>query len=133
MLQDGLTQLSAAFPQFPVTGITVKEGLHLKSFMSMAATDYIAIGSSPAVMEAKALIESSAKFKYNFLQVPDNTGANCLFVNGAIVHVSTEAFPKSCEVFEKFSCPEVKKKIPLSVSELNKVDGCFTCCSVLIN
>ena len=116
-----------------MTGIPVKEGLHLKSVMSMATTDCIAIGSSTAAMEVKAVIESSTKFKYNYLQVPDDTGANCLFINGTIVHASKEAFPKSCEVFEKFSSPEVKEKIALSASELNKVDGCFTCCSVLIN
>ena len=131
--QEGLQQLAAAFPSIPVTGIPVSAGLHLKSFMSMATPEHIAIGSSPAAQEARKLIESMGKFKYGFLQVPDDTGANCLYINGTIVHASKEVFPGSCEVFEKFESPSVSGKVALSASEMNKVDGCFTCCSVLIN
>nr|CAH17923.1 dimethylarginine dimethylaminohydrolase [Suberites domuncula] len=133
--KHGLQQLAAAFPNFPVTGIPVREGLHLKSFLSMATPNHIAMGSSSAALDAKQLIETEGKFKYSYryLQVPDDIGANCLYINGTIVHANNETFPKSCKVFEKFVDADVKAKIALSASEVNKVDGCFTCCSVLIN
>ena len=44
--QAGLSQLAAAFPGYPVTGIPVSAGLHLKSFLSMAGPKLIAIGTS---------------------------------------------------------------------------------------
>ena len=128
-LQAGLDQLAAAFSNYPVKGIPVKEGLHLKSFVSMAGPDCVAIGVSTAAKDARKIIETEGKFKYQFLEVPDDIGANCLYVNGTLIHVTKEDYPRSYEVFEKFPAP---KKIALSASELNKVDGCFTCCSVLI-
>ena len=106
------------------------DGLHLKSFMSMAGDDCIAIGQSPAATTAKKMIEDKGKSKYSFLECPDDIGANCLFLNGTIVHATKEDYPGSYDVFAQFSTPA--KKIVLSASEVNKVDGCYTCCSVLI-
>ena len=112
-----------------MTGIPVTEGLHLKSFLSMAGPDTIAIGMSSAANEARKLIESKGSFKYSYLEVPDDIAANCLYINGMLIHASKEAFPNSSEVFKKLP---VARKVALSTTELNKVDGCFTCCSVLI-
>ena len=97
--------------------------------MSMAGPDCIAISTSTAAKDARKILETKGKFKYQYLEVPDDTGANCLYVNGTLFHVTKEDFPRSFEVFESFPA---EKKVPLSASELNKVDGCFTCCSVLI-
>ena len=129
LLQAGLDQLAAAFSDYPVTGVPVREGLHLKSFVSMAGPNCIAIGMSTAAKDARRILETEGKFKYEYLEVPDDIGANCLYLNGTLIHVTKQDYPRSYEVFEKFPAP---KKIALSASELNKVDGCFTCCSVLI-
>ena len=95
----------------------------------MAGPDCIAIGMSVAAKNARKILEMEGKFKYQYLEVPDDVGANCLYVNGTLIHVTKEDYPRSYEVFEKFPA---RKKIALSNFELNKVDGCFTCCSVLI-
>ncbi len=133
--QEGLKQLAAAFPSYPVTGVKVIDScLHLKSMMSMVVPDNISIGgTSQAAAVAKEIMERDGHFKYNFLSVPDDFGANCLFVNGTVVYVSKEPYPKSFEVFEKLSLPGFSEKIAVNISELHKVDGCLTCCSVLIN
>lgn len=124
-----MTQLAKTFKDYPVTAIPVENNLHLKSFCSMAGDNTIAIGSSPTAQRAQQLISSKASFQYEFICVPDDIGANCLFVNGTLVRASCEVFPKSAAVYEEqLHCPQ----IPLSLSELNKVDGCLTCCSVLI-
>lgn len=128
--QSGLDQLASAFPDYPVIGVPVEEGLHLKSFVSMAGPDCIAIGMSLAAKDARKIIETQGKFKYQFIEVPDDIGANCLYVNGTLIHIAREDYPRSYRVFENIP---TQKKISLSTSELNKVDGCFTCCSVLIN
>ncbi len=132
-LQAGLEQLSAAFAPYPVIPIPVSEGLHLKSVMSMVAPDTIAIATSPVATAAKATIEQKGHFKYKFFEVADNCGANCLFVNGTIVHVSKDVYPKSGEAYDKFTSEGVLEKVAVNMSELNKVDGCLTCCCVLIN
>lgn len=96
----------------------------------MAGKDLIAIGTSTAANEARKVMEERGHFKYRFLEVPDDIGANCLYFNNTLVHVSREAYPKSCAVFEKLETEATK--IALSATEMNIVDGCFTCCSVLI-
>ena len=96
----------------------------------MAGPDCIAVSTSSAAKDARKVLETQGKFKYQFVEVPDNTGANCLYVNGTLIHIAKEDYPRSFEVFEKFSAHH--QKISLSASQLNKVDGCFTCCSVLI-
>ena len=130
-MQAGISQLTTAFPNYPVTSIPVKESLHLKSFLSMAGPLCVAVGKSAAAQEAKKIIEASGKFKYSFFELPDDIGANCLYLNGAIVHVSEKDYPSSYQLFKE-NHTLTDKKMALSVSELNKVDGCFTCCSVLI-
>ena len=125
-----MSQLAAAFPDYPTTGIPVSDGLHLKSVMSMAGPGLVAIGTSPSAMAARKVMEDKGHFKYRFYEFPDDTGANCLYLNGTIIHVTRDVFPGSCERYEQLET--AAKKVQLSSSELNKVDGCFTCCSILI-
>ena len=129
-MQAGLAQLANSFPKYPVTGVPVTGGLHLKSFMSMAGPDLISIGMSQPARKAADIIKSNGKFKYSFVQCPDDIAANCLYVNGHLIHVTKEAFPRSAGVYENLKVEG--EKFALDASELNKVDGCFTCCSVLV-
>ena len=131
-LQEGLSQLAKAFPKYEVLPITVQYGLHLKSFMSMIGPDMIGIGMSQGAKEAKEQICNCSKFigEYTFVDFPDDAAANCLYIDGNLVHTTKEVFPNSSEIFDRL---EVRgRKYPLDVSELGKVDGCLTCSSVLI-
>ena len=130
-LQEGACQLASAFPSYKVTSVPVEGGLHLKSFMSMAGASTIAVGQSRAASAAVRCIQDQGQFSYQFVQVPDDIAANCLFINGTLVLACGEKFAKSKEMFEKQLCGT--PKIYLDASELNKVDGALTCCSVLIN
>ncbi len=94
----------------------------------MAGPDLVAVGVSEAAQAAKQAMEAQGKHKYNFLSCADDIAANCLYINGTLIHASEDAFPKSFPTFK----PLPGKKIALNASEVNKVDGCFTCCSVLI-
>lgn len=127
-LKEGVDQLMSTFPEYPVTKIPVQEGLHLKSFCSMAGLDVIAIGQSAAAKSAQELMISGGMVQYQFVPVNDDIAANCVFANGTLIHSSPDVFPNSANAYDQLGCP----RIPLSASELNKVDGCFTCCSVLI-
>ena len=118
------------FSEWPVTGIHVNsEVLHLKSMSSMAGVDLIAIGDTPAGQRAWKDIEQHASFSYNKLLLPDENGANCLFINGTVLHVTEEEYPESFKIWENLDVP----RIQLPNSELSKADGSLTCCSVRIN
>ena len=90
----------------------------------------MAISTTSSACEAREVIEKKGHFKYEYLEVPDDTGANCLYLNGTLIHASRECFPESCKRFEQLQTSA--KKIAMTASELNKVDGCFTCSCVLI-
>ena len=128
--QDGIKQLAAAFPNYSVTGIPILHNLHLKSFLSMAGPDLISISTSADGKQAKNYINEKGQFKYRFYEIPDDPGANCLYLNNALVHASKDWLPKTNERFQQLETSA--KKLVLSGSELNKVDGCFSCSSVLI-
>ena len=112
--------------------ISVKEGLHLKSFLSMIGPDKIAISLSSGARRARNIICEKAKYisKYEFVEFPDDTAANCLYINGNLVHVSQEVSPDSTAIYEGLNV--AGKKFSLDNSELGKVDGCLTCSSLLI-
>ena len=119
--------LAKAFPDWPVTGITVPKGiLHLKSMSSVAGIDLIAISNSEAGRIAWRDIEAKAHFKYKKLVFPDHNGANCLFVNGVVLHPPKEEFPESFKVWETLDCP----RVAVPNSELAKSDGSLTCNSI---
>ncbi|PFX25418.1 N(G),N(G)-dimethylarginine dimethylaminohydrolase 1 [Stylophora pistillata] len=107
---------------------TVTEHLHLKSMMTMAGDDMIVVGESEEAKNAWSEMEKKARFRYEKLSVSEDTAANCVFVNGTLLHLSAAEIPNSIETFNKITGP----KIELENSELHKVDGCLTCLSILI-
>jgi len=73
-------------------------------------------------------MEKEATFQYQILRVPDKEAANCLYINGTLIHRSPEEFPESAKVFEELACD----KLDLNMSEMAKAQGALTCCSILI-
>lgn len=129
-MQAGAEALAKIFPQWPVSAIPVTlPVLHLKSMSSMAGIDLIAISESESGNIAWKEIERVAHHKYKRLGFPDNNGANCLFINGTILHPPKEEYPRSYKVWQTLDC----EKIELPNSELAKADGSLTCNSVRIN
>ena len=128
-LQAGIEEFSRAFPEWPVAGINVPSGiLHLKSLSSIAGIDLLAISDTDAGKKVWREIEMKARFKYNKLVFPENNGANCLFVNGVVLHPSKEDYPASYDVWETLDCP----RVAVANSELAKADGSLTCNSIRI-
>ncbi|XP_028414206.1 N(G),N(G)-dimethylarginine dimethylaminohydrolase 1-like [Dendronephthya gigantea] len=120
-----------AFPNYPVTAIDMGESgsvLHLKSCLSMAGPELIAIGQSETGEECWNAIVNHGKFKYNKLSVPENIAANVLYINGTLVHQAASFIPKSIGVLQALNCP----KLEVDMSELAKADGALTCDSLLI-
>jgi dimethylargininase len=118
------------FPEWPVTGIAVSHPvLHFKSMSSMCGVDTIAISDSDAGRKAWREIESLAHFKrYKPLVFPDDNGANCLFINGTVLHPPEEEYPESYKVWQTVNLPRVE----VPNSEMAKADGSLTCNSIRI-
>ena len=126
---EGAIVLKEAFPMYPVHTVPIKEqSLHLKSMMSMVSDDIIAIGPSSSSELAEKVMKEKATFPYKFLKVSTDAAANCLWINGTLVHRSSNEFPSIASDYESLHCP----KIELSNTELSKVDGALTCCSLLL-
>ncbi|RMC08521.1 hypothetical protein DUI87_14767 [Hirundo rustica rustica] len=115
--------------------VPVHDSLHLKSFCSMAGPNLIAIGSSEAAQKALKTMQQMSDHRYDKLTVPDDAAANCIYLNipskgHVLLHRAPEEYPESAKVFEKLKDHML---IPIANTELEKVDGSLTCCSVLIN
>ena len=128
-VQFGAEVLSKIFPGWPVTAVQVTEVMHLKSICSMAGVDLVALGDSAAGWRVWREIQEKSQFDYELVAFPDNNAANCLFINGTLLHVTKDEYPQSHSVWEQFEGPRVE----LANSELAKADGALTCCSVRIN
>ncbi|XP_056388481.1 N(G),N(G)-dimethylarginine dimethylaminohydrolase 1 isoform X1 [Hyla sarda] len=133
--QRGAEILADTFKDYAVSTVPVCDYLHLKSFCSMAGPNLIVIGSSEAAQKALKTMQQMSDHRYDKLTVPDDAAANCVYLSipgkgHVLLHRAPEEFPESGKVFEKLKDHML---IPVANSELSKVDGCLTCCSLLIN
>uniref|UniRef100_A0A8D1M2Z9 Dimethylarginine dimethylaminohydrolase 1 n=1 Tax=Sus scrofa TaxID=9823 RepID=A0A8D1M2Z9_PIG len=133
--QRGAEILADTFKDYAVSTVPVADSLHLKSFCSMAGPNLIAIGSSDSAQKALKIMQQMSDHRYDKLTVPDDTAANCVYLNipgkgHVLLHRTPEEYPESAKVYEKLKDHLL---IPVSHSELEKVDGLLTCCSIFIN
>ncbi len=127
--KEGMDALQETFPAYPVHGIEISDGaLHLKSMMSLVGEDIIAIGNSESAQHALRQMQNKMQFKYKILKVSHDAAANALFINGHVIRRCAWEFPGIEEEFG--SLPYEKLELPNT--ELCKVDGALTCCSLLI-
>ena len=127
--ESGAKAVADAFPEFPVTPIPIPgKILHLKSCMSMAGPGILAVSQSVECQEILKKMEREATYRYSTITVPEDVGANVLYVNGTLIHRSE--FPSSSQVFEgKIDYP----KIPIKLWELSKPQASLSCLSLLIH
>eukprot|EP01038_Epipyxis_sp_PR26KG_P010492 gene10492-14100_t len=141
----GIEILHKTFPEYPIIIFNLenalqiinhnneKDGfvLHLKSFCSMCGPNHILIGGDIGLEFQKFMKNyKNDKLAYEFIHVPDREAANCLFINNVLIRRASTEFPNSQNVFENIS---IFKQIEIEASELAKVDGALTCCSLLYN
>ncbi|XP_067892690.1 N(G),N(G)-dimethylarginine dimethylaminohydrolase 1 [Heterodontus francisci] len=133
--QRGAEFLADVFKDYAVSKVTVTGTLHLKSYCTMAGPGLIAIGSSEHAQKALKSMQEMSEHRYDKLTLPDDEAANCVYLNipnkgHVLLHRTSEEFPESAKVFEKLKDYLL---IPVSNTELAKVDGGLTCCSILLN
>ena len=123
-------------PQLSGRNMMHSPPLHLKSLCSIAGPGRIIVGGPYANMIKSQMRAASqlARDEYEYFEVPDEGSANCVFINGHLLRRSRQEFPKSETVFcsNEFSRNSSLQHIELEGSELAKLDGALTCCSLLL-
>ena len=62
-------------------------------------------------------MEREATFQYQILRVPDSHAANCMYLNGTLIHSSSQQFPESAKVFAQLTDCET---LECNISEITK-------------
>ncbi|CBY09552.1 unnamed protein product [Oikopleura dioica] len=114
----------------PVHQIKVDEGLHLKSNCSMLGLNKIIISNDKDGKSIAKGIMEAAQNPYTFVFVPNIKASNVVSFNKTVFIPA--GYPDSRKIIEENVGKEIKL-VELGNTELAKVDGCLTCCSVLIN
>ncbi|GCC21489.1 hypothetical protein chiPu_0019961 [Chiloscyllium punctatum] len=133
--QRGAQILADVFKDYAVSTVNVTGTLHLKTFCTMAGPDLIAIGSSVDAEKTLEQMLSLSDHSYSTLVLPDDEAANCVYLNSPekghiLLHRTAKEFPESAKIFKSLVNYTL---IPVSNTELAKVDGSLTCCSILLN
>ncbi|XP_059504155.1 N(G),N(G)-dimethylarginine dimethylaminohydrolase 1 isoform X2 [Stegostoma tigrinum] len=133
--QQGAQIVADVFKDYAVSTVEVTGTLHLKTYCTMAGPGLIAIGSSPHAQNALKQMQEMSEHSYNKLTLLDDEAANCVYLNipekgHVLLHRTAKEFPASAKEFEKLKDYTL---IPVTNTELAKVDGGLTCCSILLN
>ncbi|KAF7236227.1 N(G),N(G)-dimethylarginine dimethylaminohydrolase 1 [Varanus komodoensis] len=131
----GAEMVADTFRDFAVSTVPISGTLHLRSFCSMAGPDTVVIGSSDVAKKAMKTMEQLTDHHYETLTVPDDLAANCIYVrlgqkSSVLLHRSAEEYPNSVQPFQKL--PDYTL-IPAACTEVAKLGGTLSSCSLLIN
>ena len=118
---EGLRQLRGILEQFGVTVITVAVGnvLHLKSAVT-ALPDGSIVGYPDLVVDPGLFPR--------FLPVPEESGAHVVDAGGGKLLIAADC-PRSAELFAGLGY----EPLVVDIGEFQKLEGCVTCLSVLVN
>ena len=127
-----LNQLKEIFQDtLEVVGITVNEGLHLKSVISLFDHETLVVADTPVGIEIRNLIDSETNSSYTFVLVPDSTASNVLRIGSTLI--VQDGFPASEKILQDYCNQKNVKLVNINMSELIKADGALTCGSLLFN
>ncbi|XP_068106490.1 N(G),N(G)-dimethylarginine dimethylaminohydrolase 1-like [Hyperolius riggenbachi] len=131
----GAEILANTYQDYAVSTVKISEDYHLKSFCSMGGPDTLIIGSSDTARKALKTMEQLTDHHYETVTVPDDAAANCIYARvgpktNVLIHRSAEEFPNSAQVFQKLTDYTL---VPASCTEVAKLGGCLTACTIFIN
>ncbi|KAK3087896.1 hypothetical protein FSP39_012247 [Pinctada imbricata] len=129
--EKGASAVASAFPEYNVTPIRIDGPTQLKSLVSMAGRDIIAVGASINATKVMQQIKAVAQFSYRILKLDSDYAANMTYVNGRLIHRTRE------EIGERsYSTLDEKilyAKHIVSLSEIEKAYGKLTSMVLLLD
>ncbi|XP_026736725.1 N(G),N(G)-dimethylarginine dimethylaminohydrolase 1 [Trichoplusia ni] len=128
--EAGASAVAEAFPEFPCTPIKISKGAkELKKYITVAGPDILCVSASKEAKELLKRIEREANYPYQTLTVPEDEAANCLYVNGTLIHRAIEEIPEAFKVF----CEKIDfARRSICFSELAKLPAGLSSCSLLV-
>lgn len=66
-------------------------------------------------------MEKEATFPYSIIRVPDAKVANCIYINGTVIHRTAAEFPESGKVFAELAAGGCQT-LECNISEIAKAD-----------
>jgi len=126
--------LKKCFDGLMIHAIPVESGLHLKSVLSLACVDTIlCCVQNENTIKIVEDLKKQATHKYKYIEMNGPpTKANVVYFEcskgSVLLHqkMETESEKKALDSIH------VDHKVQVDSSELSKVDGCLTCCTVLL-
>ncbi|XP_063837786.1 N(G),N(G)-dimethylarginine dimethylaminohydrolase 1 [Ostrinia nubilalis] len=128
--EAGASAVAEAFPEFPCTPIKMAKGTRsLKKYITVAGPEILCVGASKEAKEILKRMEREATFSYQTLTVPEDEAANCLYINGTLIHRAIEEIPDSFKVF----CEKIDfARRSICFSELAKISTGLSACCLLV-
>lgn len=134
--EKGIKELEKTFEDIPVIKCFLKNGLHLKCFLTMISKDTILIGNSDSAKYIRKQIEEQSKFIefYKFVEIEkdDDGSANVLVLNNRLFYNQKfESIYRTIKEFQYYD--NLNQTKGLANDELAKIDGALTCRSILFS
>ncbi|CAF1636033.1 unnamed protein product [Adineta ricciae] len=131
---SGAKAVASAFPEYPVTLLRVKKGAHLKNYVSIVGMDTMAIGGSDIAKDLLRQMEEMSEYKsYKIITLPDDTAANCLWINDTVFHLpADQRYGESIRILTNRLGPSVSHG-ELQNSEFAKIDCVLSSRCLLFN
>lgn len=98
---EGALAVAGTWPEYPCSPVKVEGKKNLKDLVSCAGYDVLSVGASQDARNIMRRIERDATFRYQTLSLPEDRAANCLYVNGTLIHLDETEAPDSAKVFQE--------------------------------
>jgi len=96
---EGALNVANTWPEYPCTTVKVEGRRSLRDVVTCAGHDILSVGSGSTSQNIMRRIEREATFRYQTLTLPEDAAANCLYVNGTLLHLDETEAPESAKVF----------------------------------
>ncbi|XP_067940927.1 N(G),N(G)-dimethylarginine dimethylaminohydrolase 1-like isoform X1 [Watersipora subatra] len=127
--KEGAQCVAEAFPEYAVSIVTLpKEVRHLQQVMTMAGPDIILVPRGNVGQSCLREVIARSTFTYRVTRVEEREAANCLYVNGVILHLDHSSIPDSYPVLES----KFDNRLAIEYSELLKGGSFLSAGAILV-
>ncbi|XP_037120291.1 N(G),N(G)-dimethylarginine dimethylaminohydrolase 2 [Syngnathus acus] len=131
----GAKMLADTFRDFSVSTVPVCGGVRLKNICSMGGANTIIISNSDGAKKTLRMMEQLTDHHYEVLTVPEQSAANCIYINGPskkdfLLHRPVEECPDSVAAFQKL---QDYTFLPTACSEVAKLESSLSSLCLLVN
>ncbi|KAM9776347.1 N(G),N(G)-dimethylarginine dimethylaminohydrolase 2 [Syngnathus typhle] len=131
----GAKKLADTFRDFSVSTVPVCGGVRLKNICSMGGANTIIISNSDGAKKTLRMMEQLTDHHYEVLTVPEQSAANCIYINGPskkdfLLHRPVEECPDSVAAFQKLQDCTF---LPTACSEIAKLEASLSSLCLLVN